>query len=159
MYQLLKDKDPDVRKFALDLIAEIKTGFDGAKVIPLLQDSNGNVRAAAARAIGELGYKEGIPALIERLNDEEWIAFYVLQALASLNAEESVDAIGELLLNTDSLLVKAETIETLGKIGTDKVVSPLLKYFSIATRDEKKEIIKALIRIGIIPPGLDIKDE
>jgi len=159
IYQLLKDKDPDVRKFALDLIADIKTGFDGAKVIPLLQDSNGNVRAAAARAIGELGYKEGIPALIERLNDEEWIAFYVLQALASLNAEEAVDAIGELLLNTDSLLVKAEAIETLGKIGTDKVIGPLLKYFSIATRDEKKEIIKALIRIGIIPPGVDIKDE
>ena len=159
IYQLLKDKDPDIRKFGLDLIADIKKGFDGAFIIPLLQDPNGNVRAAAARAIGELGYKEGISALIERLNDEEWIVFYVLQALAILNAEEAIEAIGDALLNTDSLIVKAEAIETLGKIGTDKVVGPLLKYFSIATRDEKKEIIKALIRIGIIPPGVDIKEE
>lgn len=159
IYQLLKDKDPDVRKFGLDLIAEIKIGFDGKRVIPLLKDSNANVRAAAARAIGELRYEEAVSALIDSLNDEEWVTFYVLQALASLQAEEASDAIGELLLSTDSLLVKAEAIETLGKIGTEKVVPPLLKYFSVATRDEKIEIIKALIRVEAIPKDTDIKDE
>ncbi|GEM_PF-362705 len=159
LYQLLKDKDPDVRKFALDLIADIKYGFDASFIVPLLKDPNGNVRAAAARAIGEMGYKEAIPALIECLNDEEWVVFYVLQALAALDAEEAVDPIGELLLNTDSLLIKSEAIETLGKIGNEKVTAPLLKYFPLATRDEKKEIIKALIRVGIIPSGTDIKEE
>lgn len=159
LYMLLKDKDHDIRKFALDLIAEIKKGFDPSKIIPLLKDPNGNVRAAAAHALGELGYKEAIPALIEILKDEEWVVFYALQALAQLKAEEAVDAIGELLLSTDSLLIKAEAIETLGKIGTEKVAEPLLKYFPVATKDEKKEIVKALIRIGIIPDGQDLKEE
>lgn len=159
IYQLLKDKDHDVRKFGLDLIANIKTGFDGERIIPLLKDSNPNVRAAAARAIGELRYKGAVSALIESLNDEEWVAFYVLQALASLQAEESSDAIGELLLSSDSLLVKAEAIETLGKIGTQKVVAPLLKYYPMATKDEKIEIIKALIRVEAVPTKADIKDE
>jgi len=75
LYKLLKDKDADIRKFALDLIGQIKTGFDPSKVLPLLKDDNGNVRAAAANALGELGYKEAIPALIESLKDEEWIVF------------------------------------------------------------------------------------
>jgi len=159
LYKLFKDKDPDIRKFALDLVADIKTGFDGAKILPLLKDTNGNVRAAAAHALGELGYREAVPALIESLNDEEWVVFYVLQALAKLQAEEAIDSIGELLLSTDSLLIKAEAIETLGKIGTEKVAEPLLKYFPVATKDEKKEIVKALIRIGKIPDGQDLKEE
>lgn len=159
IYQLLKDKDPDVRKFGLDLISDIKIGFDGQKIIPLLKDSNPNVRAAAARAIGELNYREGIAALVESLQDEEWVVFYILQALATLHAEEAVDAIGELLLSSDSLLVKAEAIETLGKIGTERIVEPLLRYFPVATRDEKREIIKALIRVGQIPKDDSVKEE
>ncbi|MEJ5226374.1 HEAT repeat domain-containing protein [Thermodesulfovibrio sp.] len=159
IYQLLKDKDPDVRKFGLDLIADIKEGFDGSMIIPLLKDVNANVRAAAARAIGELNYKEAIPYLVESLNDEEWVSFYVLQALAVLQAEEAADAIGELLLASDSILVKAEAIETLGRIGTERVISPLLKYYPLATKDEKREIIKALIRVGALPKDTDIKEE
>ncbi len=159
IYQLLKDKDPDVRKFGLDLIADIKSGFDGEKVIPLLKDPNANVRAAAARALGELRYEKAISALIECLNDEEWVSFYVLQALASLRSSDAAKAIGELLLTTDSLLVKAEAIDTLGKIGTQEVIEPLLKYYPIATRDEKREIIKALIRVEALPKDKDIKDE
>ncbi|PMP72269.1 MAG: hypothetical protein C0186_01670 [Thermodesulfovibrio aggregans] len=159
IYKLLKDKDSDIRKFALDLIADIKEGFDGARILPLLKDENGNVRAAAAHALGELGYKEAIPILIEYLKDEEWVVFYVLQALAQLKAEEASESIGELLLSTDSLLIKAEAIDTLGKIGTEKVAAPLLKYFPVATKDEKKEIVKALIRIGIIPDGQGLKEE
>lgn len=159
IYKLLKDKDPDIKKFALDLIADIKKGFDASKILPSLKDSNGNVRAAAAHALGELGYREAIPSLIESLQDEEWVVFYVLQALAKLGAEEAIDKIGELLLSTDSLLIKAEAIETLGKMGTDKVAEPLLKYFPVATKDEKQQIVKALIRIGIIPAGQDLKEE
>lgn len=159
IYQLLKDKDPDVRKFGLDLISDIKIGFDGEAIIPLLRDPNANVRAAAARAIGELKYREAIPALVQSLNDEEWVAFYILQSLSALEAEEASDSIGELLMNSDSLLVKAEAIETLGRIGTDKVIAPLLKYYPLATKDEKREIIKALIRVGTIPEDTDIKDE
>lgn len=157
--QLLKDKDPDIRKFALDLLAEIKKGFNPSVILPLLKDSNSNVRAAAVRAIGELGYTEGIPALIDNLKDEEWVVFYVLQALSQLKAESAYQEIGELLFNTDSILIKAEAIETLGKIGTEKVISPLLKYFPLATRDEKRQIVKAFIRTGVIPDVESLKEE
>jgi len=159
LYKLLKDKDPDIRKFSLDLIADIKKGFDASKLIPLLKDPNGNVRAAAAHALGELGYRQAIPALIESLKDEEWVVFYVLQALAQLKAEEAAEKIGDLLLSTESLLIKSEAIETLGKIGTEEVAEPLLKYFPVATKDEKQQIVKALIRIGIIPDGQNLKEE
>lgn len=159
LYKLLKDKDPDVRKFSLDLMADIKKEFDASKIIPLLKDPNSNVRAAAAHALGELGCKEAIPALVEGLKDEEWVVFYVLQSLAQLKAEEAAEQIGEILLNTESALIKAEAIETLGKIGTEKVVEPLLKYFPVATRDEKQQIVKSLIRMGIIPDGQDLKEE
>lgn len=156
---LLKDKDPDVRKFALDLISEIKTGFDYSKIITLLRDPNPNVRAAAAKTLGELEAKDAIPLLLERLDDEEWVVFYVLQALANLKAQEAIEKIGELLLNTESALIKYEAIETLGKIGDERIAEPLMKYFNVATKDEKIEIIKALIRVGTIPSGYDLKNE
>ena len=80
---LLKDKDYDIRKFAIDLISEIKQCDYPEELVNLLsEDPNPNVRAAAAKALGLLDYREAIPRLIEALQDEEWVCFSVLEALS-----------------------------------------------------------------------------
>jgi HEAT repeat protein len=56
LYPLLKDKDDDVRKFSIDLLSEIQAEVDPSLIVPSLEDSNANVRAAAAKALGDLGF-------------------------------------------------------------------------------------------------------
>ena len=155
LYPLLKDKDDDVRKFAIDLLSDISHDVDPSFIVPLLKDSNGNVRAAAAKALGLLGYRQAIPELVKALNDEEWVCFSVLESLGELKDESSVEQIAGLLA-LPSQVVRLEAIDTLGKVGSDKAADKLVAYLRHAPQDERNAVIKSLIKIGINPEMSDI---
>jgi len=150
LYSLLSDKDADIRKFAIDLLSDIKVDVDRDRLLPLLQDENANVRAATAKAAGELDFQEAIPALIEALGDDEWVAFYALQSLGELGARIAAPHIVE-LLKSPSEVVRFSAIETLGRIGTADVSETLISYLLSATDDERAAIVKSLVQIGITP--------
>ncbi|MCX8028104.1 MAG: HEAT repeat domain-containing protein [Thermodesulfovibrionales bacterium] len=155
LYNLLKDKDDDVRKFVLDLFSDIKEGVDPQFVIPMLKDPNPNVRAAAAKTLGKLNYRPAIPLLIESLKDEEWVCFSALEALGDLQALEAVKDISA-LLHSESIAVVSAAIETLGKIGSEEAIDPLVEILPSADDETKKMVIKSLVSIGLPPNIPDI---
>lgn len=152
LYTLLSDKDDDIRKFAIDLFGDIIEGVDPERVVPFLKDPNANVRASAAKTLGRLQYKRALPQLIEALKDEEWVCFSVLEALAEMDAKEAVPEICGLLNNPSETVVYA-AIETLGRLGSDKAIQPLMNFLPGAPDSLKPTIIKSLIQIGL-PPNL-----
>ncbi len=152
LYVLLSDKDDDVRKFALDLIYEIEFCDYPDKLVEMLTgDPNANVRAAAAKALGRLQYKEGTPHLIRALIDEEWVCFSALEALTELKDESALDPIVS-LLKSPSETTRFAAIEALGNICSPKVTQPLVDHIPEANEFEKKTIIKSLAQIGSMPP-------
>ncbi len=155
LYPLLKDKDDDIRKFAIDLMGDIKKGVEPSMIMPLLKDPNANVRAAAAKNLGLLGYRDSIPELIKALKDEEWVCFSALDALGELKAEEAVRDIASLLANSSEAVCFA-AIEALGKLGSDKAVDALIGYLPKASVDEGSAVIKSLTQIGITPEMADL---
>ncbi|MBN2654457.1 MAG: HEAT repeat domain-containing protein [Nitrospirae bacterium] len=158
LYTLLRDKDDDVRKFGLDLMGEIKAGVNVKQVVPMLKDSNANVRAAAAKTIGLLNYTAAEPQLIQSLNDEEWVCFSVLEALGEMRSEQAVPAIGALLNLNSSPAVRYVAIEVLGKIGNPKANPFLMSYLTYADSDETNAVIKSMIQIGITPDMADLTE-
>jgi len=150
LYPLFKDKDDDVRKFAIDLLSEIQSGVNPALIVPTLTDTNANVRAAAAKALGELGYSDAIPELVKALSDDEWVSFYALQSLGELKAEEAIPAIAA-LIDSPSLVVRFSAIETMGKLASQAALSALMSYLPRASDDEKTAIVKSIIQIGATP--------
>ncbi len=152
IYPLLKDRDADIRKFAIDLLVGIKEGVDASRIVPCLKDLNANVRTAAAKASGILEYREAIPALIEALRDEEWVCFSALEALGELKAVEAIESILQ-LISSPLEAVRFAAIETLGKFGPGNttIPSPLLAHLPSTSGDEKNAVIKSLIQIGITP--------
>lgn len=156
---LLKDKDPDVRKFAIDIICDIRhCEYPEEISILLREDPNPNVRASAARALGMLGYRAGIPFLIEALRDEEWVVFSVLEALAMFRDDSSVPIIeGFLAGNNDTLRMAA--IDALGSFGTTGAVSCLTGRLSKADGFEKIMVIKSLISGGVSLFALPAKEK
>lgn len=150
LYPLLKDKDEDVRKFAVDLLGDIKIGVNASVIVPLLKDADANARAAAARAIGLLGYGKAVSELINALDDEEWVCFYALESLGELKAAEASERIAE-LLKSQSGVVRFAAVEALGKLATDAAKKALLSYLPVASEDDKNTVIKSLIQIGMAP--------
>jgi HEAT repeat protein len=157
LYPLLKDKDHDVRKFAIDLLSEIQTDVDASRIIVMLDDENANVRAAAAKAFGDLGYREAIPHLTRRLIDEEWVLFYALQSLGDLGAEEAIPAIAS-LLSSGSEAVRFSAIETIGRLASAAALPALVAYLPKATEDEKLPVVKSIVQIGVTPDMKELSE-
>jgi HEAT repeat protein len=150
LYPLLKDKDDDVRKFSLDLLGEIVEDVSPEKVVPLLCDPNPNARAAAAKTLGSLMYREAAPELIEALKDEEWVCFSVLEALGRLNDERAIVPITG-LLSSESGTLRYAAIETLGVMGSPLSSNALLAHMTKAEGFEKIAVVKSLVSIGLTP--------
>jgi HEAT repeat protein len=153
---LLQDKDDDIRTFAVDLIADIGSCDYPADLVQVLgRDPNQNTRASAARAIGVLGFREALPALINALRDNEWVCFSALEALSAMQDEASVEPVQALLAGPSETLRYA-AIETLGKLGSPKSRSILLSRLPQANDIEKTAIVKSLVQIGITPSMAEV---
>ncbi|MGO9380327.1 MAG: HEAT repeat domain-containing protein [Dissulfurispiraceae bacterium] len=150
LYPLLKDKDDDIRKFAVDLLSEIRTDVEPSIIVPSITDPNANVRAAAAKALGELGYAGAVPQLINALSDEEWVCFYALQSLGELKAKEAIPTMVT-LLESPSLAIRFSAIETMGRLGSSLALSALMSYLPKTSQDEKLAVVKSIIQIGATP--------
>lgn len=157
LYPLLGDKDPDIRKFGIDLLSEIKEGVLPEKITPLIKDPNPNVRVAAIKGVGALGYTAATNLLINALYDTEWACFAALEALGRLKSNESVEQIGR-LLSSKSEAVRYAAIEALGEIGSQYSVDILTNHFYHSEGIEKTASAKSLLKLGITPTGQGIKD-
>ncbi|MEW6417076.1 MAG: HEAT repeat domain-containing protein [Nitrospirota bacterium] len=158
LYFLLKDKDEDIRKFAIDLICEIKECNYPEEIARILvSDPNPNVRASAAKAIGILRYKDALPQLIGALRDEEWVCFSALESLALLKDESSIEPIVS-LLNSPYDIIRYAAIDTLGRIASLHSSNALFRHLQKSEGFEKTATIKSLVQIGITPAMPEISD-
>lgn len=156
LQELFTDKDNDVRKIAIDLVADIGHCTCPDRLIGILGgDVDTNVRVSAAKAIGALGYRAGVPHLITALRDEEWVCFAALESLARIADESAVETIQELLEHPSEALRYA-AIQTLGSIGSPRSRDPLMRHFLRADGIEKTACIRSLGQIGSVPrmPGV-----
>ncbi len=150
---LLRDKDDDVRKFAIELIADAGGREYADKLVErLTDDPNPNVRGAAAKALGDLGCREALPQLVSALKDMEWVRFTVLESLRRLGDEEVVEPILA-LLSDPSPATRRAAIETLGAIGSPRASDALLAHLGKADRDDRAIVLVSLLRIGVTLPG------
>ncbi len=149
---LLMDKDDDIRKFAIDIICETKKcGYPEVLCAILKDDSNPNVRASAAKALGILNYKEALPELLNALKDEEWVCFSALESLGMIKEESSIGHI-TCLLDAPSAAIRHAAIEALGAIGSQLAADALISRFDKAKEDfEKTVIVKSLVALRVAP--------
>jgi HEAT repeat protein len=96
----VSDPDYGIRSAAARSLGEIaqsarqeETGFGQEAIrflVPLLKDPVSRVRSATARALGMIGRPDSLPALTERLNDDEGsVRCYAAGALLRIIYKES----------------------------------------------------------------------
>ena len=157
---LLKDKDEDMRKFALDLMCDIGECPAPEMLQELLErDPNPNVRVSAAKVMGCLRMPGAVPPLVEALRDTEWVCFAAIESLALLKDDRSVEAVAELLMSPGEV-IRGEAISCLASIGTEKALAALREHLEWEgiTCFEKKLTVKSLLSAGVIPEVKGIRD-
>ncbi len=144
---ILRDDDPDIRIFAADILGSTRNILAVAPLCDaLLKDPEVNVRYQAAVSLGDLAFHEGAPCLNRALEDEEWVQFAVIEALAKIKDDTSVGAL-VLALNRSSDLVASMIVDALGEMGNIKAVNLLLRRMDASPTALRNKIVKAVVKI------------
>ncbi|MBZ0285113.1 MAG: HEAT repeat domain-containing protein [Anaerolineae bacterium] len=114
----LWDKEPSVMQAALRAFQMIGEGAIPG-LITLLQHKDEKLRIAAAWALGEIGNREAVPALIKTLEDRRSAALrqQAADALGRIGDAEAVNALSRALGDREKE-VRKEAADALRKIGT-----------------------------------------
>lgn len=131
----------------------------GALLVPLLDDSDPEIRAQAAKWIGDVRYKEAGDRLVQMLTDEYPRAqFFAAEALGRTADAKGQDGLIALLAanNDKDVMIRHVASLALARINNPAALSPLSAHPSKAVRTGA---VVALRRIG--DPGVAnfLKDE
>ena len=143
---LVDTPDPDVRKFIVDILGDIK---DARAVLPLvkrLEDADENIRVAAAEALGKIRDPRAVDALLACLSryDQGWLDYAAAEALGEIGDER---ALGPLLAALARSSLREPVLESLGKIGSAGTISPLIESLDDPLRIVREVSIVALAAI------------
>ncbi|MBN2298006.1 MAG: HEAT repeat domain-containing protein [Deltaproteobacteria bacterium] len=148
LHCLAKDSNDNIRLFVLDILGSIGSSDSLDILIEGLYDTNPNVRNAAVISLGELGDPKSFDHLKQLINDEEWIRFSVIETLAKIPIEGIVDFLMEELKRwSGDEITMCAILETLGEIGSERTVRPLMDMLQNANEYVEVSIIQTLLKI------------
>ncbi len=105
--ELLDDDSKDVRLFAVDVLARIRSPAAEKALRAALEDRDVNVAAAAAAALGEIGAPAAVGPLIRALKANSWIRCAIARSLGQIGGPEAVQALVGLSQDEDELVAFA----------------------------------------------------
>ncbi len=84
-------------------------------------------RCYASKALGALGDAQAIPALVQRLRDEDIdVSIDAIEALGRIGNPQAIPPLLESLNSDPNGEIKIAVVEALGRIGGQDIISPLL---------------------------------
>ena len=126
------------------------------RLIKQLGHKNSDVRMTAAGALGSIGTKDAVPALIQALQDQDkWVRVSVSGALGKIGTPEAiktaVSVLVQLLQNQD-VSVRANAVYTLGSIeeGAIDAVPDLIQALQDPHEEVRGNVVQALEKIGTL---------
>lgn len=148
---LVDHQDPDQRKFAADILGELRQPESAATLIRALGDADPNVRASAAEALGRVGGAEAGRALEQLLNSTEvLLRLCALEGLAQLRRPPPLP---RLLPHLDFPETSRSAWRLLGQISHPAAFALLCRGLLTSGRDA------ALAGLGAREAGLGAESE
>ncbi len=132
-------------------------------LIQLLKDKNAEVRANAAKALGDLNDKRAVPGLIDALKDRHVIVRRsAAYALSNIGDERAVPGLINALKDEDAE-VRAYAARALGNRGDKRAFPALIKALKDVNANVRRNAAKALgdrsVKSAVFPLIEALKDE
>ncbi len=125
LLNLVETSDPDVRKFVVDILGDIKDPRAVPALIGRLGDEDENVRVASAEALGKIRDPRAVDALVACLTryDQGWLDYAAAEALGAIGDDRALEP---LLAALGRSSLREPVLESLGKIGNASTLAPLI---------------------------------
>lgn len=146
--KLLHDADPDIRIFAADILGTSESPVAVAMLTEVLAtEPEVNVRYQVCISLGELGDPNAAKVLSHELeDDEDWVKFAAVEALAKIRADSCADILIQALPES-SELVASTIISALGEMGNMRAVPILLRRLDETVGPLRNKTVKAIVQI------------
>jgi HEAT repeat protein len=143
----LRNRNPEIRAVAAQLIASSSLPVDSKALIRTLDDSDPNVRRHCAVALGRMRAQDAIRPLFQLLQDSNW--FVRAEAAAALGRIGDSRAAGWLLqlLNDSDAYVRLCASTALREVAVESNRPMLLHAYERATPMAKPNIAMALAKL------------
>ncbi len=140
---LIKDEDAEVRKTAVNALAELKKEACVGHLVLALVDENADVRIAAACALGKIGGEDVLDPLLLMLKDEDpWVKCAALKSLGKLKHVEARQSIVDLMNSAPAGFLTISAMEALDEISGEGE-----EFAKNALQNPDEEVVKAAIQI------------
>jgi HEAT repeat protein len=138
--------DPDVRKFVVDILGDIKDRQAVPALIGRLEDADENIRVAAAEALGKIRDRRAVDSLLACLTryNQGWLDYAAAEALGEIGDERALEP---LLAALGRSSLREPVLEALGKIGNATTLAPLVASLADPLRIVREVSIAALAAI------------
>jgi len=144
LLRIIETPDPDVRKFVIDILGDIRNARVVPALISKLEDDDENVRVASAEALGKLQDQRAVDALLASLTRAEqgWLGYAAAEALGAIGDGR---ALGPLLAALSRSSLREPILESLGAIGNADTIGPL-----IASLADPLRIVREVATVAIV---------
>jgi len=137
----LTNDDPDVRKFACDILGLLNSREFANNIVPLLDDSDINCVQSAIEALGNYQYESAIDKLLTIYESDPEQKPMIIDALAKIGTERSQDQLLEFLSNEKDVFLKTAIIDALSLHCDDIEIANKL----FATIENSQETLQIII--------------
>jgi hypothetical protein len=134
-------------------VDRLKKRCDVEGLIQALGHKDGNVRRAAADALGEIGDAEAIPVLIQAMGDVAGVREAAVTALGKCGDAQVVEPLIQ-TLDDEHPWIRVAAVNALGVIGDMQAVEPLIQMLD----DEPLRVrVAAISALGVIGDAQAVK--
>jgi len=116
----LKDTHENVRVAAVRQIASTADPRILPDLVEALHDQSAAVREQAASALGRLGNRSALPALLQGLknrDEDEWVRLRIAQAVTGLGDPDAIPVLFDLARGADARMTRLEALGTLARLA------------------------------------------
>lgn len=148
-----QDVNPDIRKFAVDILGEIRSTDAVDSITPLLRDSDVNVCLSAIEALGNIGDSRPLKDLLSIYENDKRVRPAVAEAVGKIGDQGGARFLlgqykKQLSRQLDDSLLGFTIIEALGKIGNKNALTYLYEFLPESSGKLQQIVLHAIVQIS-----------
>ncbi len=144
LVSLLKDKDPDVRIFAANMLGDIKDAISLQALLSALNDPADNVRIASAESLGKIRDEKAIEVLAGLMDDTTWVAMAAIEAIGEIGGDKALSVLYRCLEKEE---YRGMTFAAIEKAGNQHCIRHLTPF--VDREDDLRGLaLKAIVNIA-----------
>ncbi|GEM_PF-792681 len=149
LVETINDANEDVRKFAVDILGQIKDEKSVSVLCYLAEnDIVDNVVISAMEALGKIGSRQALPTLYRMFEQRPEFRAEVAESLGLIGDPESA-AFLEKHLSLNDPTIAFGIIDALGNIGESRSLKLLRNCFFWFEGELRHQTVKAILKIGL----------